>query len=307
MLMTLFTGAFLVFIGMMFISGMSGSSLESIEQVFKEPDNPSFLSVLRILTTLNQIGAFLVATWLFMRVFGKDSVEGLYFKSFNPKLWLIIPLAMLSASPVIDVFMHLNNWFIPEGSWVEAMFKPMEDEGAVITQALLTMDDPGTLIFNLLIIAVLPAIGEELAFRGVLQNQIAKSTKNIHTAIWISAFIFSAYHMQFYGFIPRLLLGAFFGYLVVWTGSIWPSIIAHLVNNTSAIVAMYYAQSSEDLNLGELPQMDASPDFLFAGIGAIILTLCLFLVWRENKWNEIKERYLAWSRMDLFDDKNFLD
>ncbi len=305
--MTLFTGAFLVFIGMLFITFMSGSSMEAIEQVLDEPENPSFISVLRILTTLNQIGAFLLATWLFIRVFGKDSVGGLYFKSFNPKLWAIIPLAMLSASPVIDFLMHLNTWIIPEGSWVETIFKPMEDQGTEITEALLTMDNPWTLILNLVMIAVLPAIGEELAFRGVLQNQIAKSTKNIHSAIWISAFIFSAYHMQFYGFIPRLMLGAFFGYLVVWTGSIWPSIIAHLVNNSSAIIAMYYSQSAGIIDAEGLPAPDITPDYMYTGIGILIFAGCLFLVWKQSKWGEMKGEYLRWDRLDLFDNKNFED
>lgn len=298
LLMTFFTGAFMVFIGMMVIAWMSGTGMDAIEGLMQEPDNPDYLPVIRILTTMNQIGAFLVASYFFARVFGKESIEGFYFKKFDLKLWLIIPVTMLAASPIIDITMRFNNWIIPEGSWVESWFKPMEESAAELTDALLQMDDPMMLLINLIMIAVLPALGEEIAFRGILQNQVAKATGNIHLAVWISAILFSAYHLQFYGFIPRMLLGAFFGYLVVWTGSIWPSIIAHFVNNASAVLVVYFTQEDIGFNQ-EVLSSEEAPGLSIIAFGILIFSIGLFLVWRDSKWLQIKDRYLSWKKIPI--------
>jgi membrane protease YdiL (CAAX protease family) len=98
------------------------------------------------------------------------------------------------------------------------------------------------LLIALVIIAVLPAIGEELVFRGLIQNELFRGTKNIHVSIWIAAFLFSAIHIQFFGFVPRLLLGALFGYLYYWSGNLSLAILAHFVNNAVSVVALYLYQ-----------------------------------------------------------------
>jgi membrane protease YdiL (CAAX protease family) len=92
------------------------------------------------------------------------------------------------------------------------------------------------------VIALLPAIGEELVFRGMLQPELFRATGNHHAAIWISAIIFSAFHMQFFGFVPRLLLGALFGYLYVWSANLLIPMIAHFVNNGFSVLMMYLYQ-----------------------------------------------------------------
>jgi membrane protease YdiL (CAAX protease family) len=96
------------------------------------------------------------------------------------------------------------------------------------------------LMIALLVIAVLPAIGEELVFRGLIQNELNKLTKNVHIAIWLSAILFSAFHLQFFGFLPRVLLGALFGYLYYWSGNLTMAILAHFTNNAVAIMSLYY-------------------------------------------------------------------
>jgi hypothetical protein len=97
-------------------------------------------------------------------------------------------------------------------------------------------------VFNLVLVAIIPAIGEELVFRGVLQKLFGEWTKNKFMGIWISAILFSAMHLQFYGFIPRMLLGALLGYSLLWTGSIWIPILGHFVNNAFAVLLTYLEQ-----------------------------------------------------------------
>jgi len=95
------------------------------------------------------------------------------------------------------------------------------------------------MLFNIFMIAIVAAIGEELIFRGVIQKIFARWTGNIHLAIIITGFLFSLIHLQFYGFFPRWLLGVMFGYLMVWSGTLWLPIFAHFVNNAVAVLVSY--------------------------------------------------------------------
>ena len=88
--------------------------------------------------------------------------------------------------------------------------------------------------------AILPAVGEELLFRGLLQQKLFSCFKNIHISIWITAFLFSALHLQFFGFFPRFLLGALLGYMFYWSGSLWLPIIAHFTNNALALLMSFF-------------------------------------------------------------------
>ncbi len=120
----------------------------------------------------------------------------------------------------------------------------MEDQSMVITEAFLTMNSPLDLLLNLLFMALAPAIGEEILFRGYLQQTLGNLIKNHHAAIWLAAFWFSAFHFQFYGFLPRMVLGAIFGYLFYWSGSLWIPILAHFVNNATAVIVHYFGKAN---------------------------------------------------------------
>lgn len=135
--------------------------------------------------------------------------------------------------------------------------------------------DGGTrlLIVNLMVMAVCPAITEEFFFRGALQRLIGKWSHNPHLVIWSVAILFSAFHLQFYGFIPRMLLGAYFGYLLLWSRSIWVPVFAHFVNNATAVIGMSDPDMRESaLVTGEIPH----ELILQYGLGAFI-SLLLFI------------------------------
>jgi membrane protease YdiL (CAAX protease family) len=114
----------------------------------------------------------------------------------------------------------------------------MEESAKVLTERFLNTSSVGMMLVNLLVMALLPAVCEEMMFRGWLQRVLGKSV-NYHTAIWVSAFVFSAIHFQFYGFIPRMLIGAALGYLYYYTGSLWAPIVAHFTNNAAAVVTAF--------------------------------------------------------------------
>ena len=134
--------------------------------------------------------------------------------------------------------MHLPETLGPLEQWIRNQEKGLEG----ITKYLTTFDSPGQLAIALLVIAVIPAIGEETLFRGILQRNLIYWTGNIHVGIWVAAALFSAIHVQFLGFFPRMLLGALFGYLYVWSGNLWVPMLAHFVNNGFTVLMVYLYQ-----------------------------------------------------------------
>jgi membrane protease YdiL (CAAX protease family) len=152
---------------------------------------------------------------------------------------------------IVVVFMAVNSVFIEWNSnfdfpdfanGFETWAREREDAATVFTEFLTKFDSPLQLIIAMIVIAVLPAIGEEVVFRGMIQNELFRGTRNVHLSIWISAILFSAMHFQFFGFVPRVLLGALFGYLYYWSGSLMMAIVAHFVNNGISVMAMYFYQ-----------------------------------------------------------------
>ncbi|MBS1505789.1 MAG: CPBP family intramembrane metalloprotease [Bacteroidetes bacterium] len=117
-----------------------------------------------------------------------------------------------------------------------------EDELAALTKMFTDFHSPVEFITAIIVVGVLAGICEEFLFRGIIQNEFYRGTKNIHVAIWASAFLFSAIHVQFFGFVPRMLLGALFGYLYYWSGNIAVPMFAHFTNNSFSVVMIYLRQ-----------------------------------------------------------------
>lgn len=164
--------------------------------------------------------------------------------------WHVVGLAalvMVCAIPGINLLADLNNRIVlPEClSSLEQFFRQMEEEAALLTKRFMQADNVWVMMINMGLMAVLPALAEEMSFRGVLQQLLGGRT---HVAIWLTAVIFSAIHMQFYGFIPRMLMGALFGYVFVWTGSLWVPIVMHFVNNGMAVL-VYYILSNKGVSI----------------------------------------------------------
>ena len=162
------------------------------------------------------------------------------------------PVALILVSLIVLAFMMVNAWFIefnaslslPEAlKGIEQWAREMESRAEALTSQITEMDSVGYFLAALVVVAVIPGIGEELLFRGIIQNKFRKLTGNIHVAIWISAAIFSAFHFQFFGFIPRMLLGAMFGYIYYWSGSLILAMVAHFIQNGFTLFMLYLYQT----------------------------------------------------------------
>ena len=185
-------------------------------------------------------------------------------------------------SPIIEWNKEINfpEFLSSFELWAQAKEKQLE----AVTIHLVSFENNLEYLIGILTIAIIPGFCEEYFFRGVLQKNLSLLIKNHHIAIFISAFIFSAFHLQFYGFFPRLLLGVLFGYFYYWSGSLTYSVIAHTLNNFFSLTLFYVA--SKGL-FGENIELDinSSPDIpLLIIIGALIIfSYLIFLLIRSTQ------------------------
>jgi hypothetical protein len=177
----------------------------------------------------------------------------LYKRTANWGDIIFVILFMIIIIPFINLLGDINHRLVlPKVfSGLEMWMKTSEDQATIITQKFLNVRNIPGLFFNIILIAIIPAIGEELYFRGAIQRVI-QQWKGIKVSIWITAIIFSTIHFQFYGFLPRMLMGAFFGYLLFWSKNLWLPIIAHFTNNVIAVIFYYFK-----FNGVKLPDIDS--------------------------------------------------
>ena len=187
-------------------------------------------------------------------LFGVTALVGVWFteERVNPfkqmslnrvltlKQGLIAFLFAVAALPMISMLAEWNKGMeLPSFlASVEELMRQMEESVELLTERFLNTSSAVILFVNLFVMAFLPAVCEEMMFRGWLQRVLAKSV-NYHVAIWVAAFVFSAIHFQFYGFIPRMLIGAALGYLYYYTGSLWAPVVAHFTNNAVAVITAF--------------------------------------------------------------------
>jgi membrane protease YdiL (CAAX protease family) len=254
--------------------------LNSVLTDYSDPDNIKFLKYLQ---TLQSFGLFIIPAFIIAFIFHSKAATYLKFKQVTMRPIVFTIIILLASLPIINSLGVLNEGMqFPE--WLQGMenwMKEQEEKAQVITQAFLQMNSVGSLVFIIFMIGILPAIGEELIFRGILQRLFAEWTKNIHWGIIIAATLFSAMHMQFYGFFPRLILGILLGYLFYWSGSIWVPMLGHFVNNTTAVIVYYFYADEMTKDIENFGANQGS--FIFLVLGIAIVTPLLYLFYKENK------------------------
>ncbi len=280
---------FLIFMLLSLILAIPIFGLDSMMSIpaMDELNNPQSINLLKYLQVMQSIGLFIVPPFILGALFLGSSKEYLHLNTTaGSSSFLLVILLVIFASPVINFMgeingqMHFPDWL----SEIENWMRDSEDKADQLTEIFLNVNTTGGLLFNIFMIAFLPAIGEELLFRGVIQRIFTDMTKSYHWGIWISAILFSALHMQFYGFIPRMLLGVLFGYLLVWSGTIWLPIAAHFVNNGAAVIAWYLTH--KNLLSEKVETVGTTADsYFWVAISIVLVTLFMWLIKRENQKN----------------------
>lgn len=190
------------------------------------------------------------------------------------KQLLLAVAAMLVSIPAINWCVDFNeNICLPESlKGVEDWMRIHEEDARNSVKILLGSSGIGSLIVDILIVGLLAGFSEEFLFRGAIQQLFTTAKINIHLSIWLTAFIFSAIHMQFFGFFPRLLLGAYFGYLLYWSRSLWLPVIIHALNNSIVVYATWHH------NLSGRGAVETEPTLNSWGVGSPMLILASIIL-----------------------------
>ena len=207
----------------------------------------------------------------------KQQVNSFRFSSFMVMI-LVLLGGMIFNTLLID--WNANVQFPDFLTVLEEKMRAMEDSAMVLTKYITDFDSFSEFLMGILVIGVFAGLGEEFLFRGVIQPKLHLYTGNAHVGVWLTAFIFSAIHFQFFGFFPRVLLGAVFGYLYLYSGSLIYPIIAHILNNTVTVILVYMNKLGKvNFNIEETDEVSIP----LALLGLLILLIGLRIFKEKNK------------------------
>ncbi len=283
---------FLVFfsiLGYLFGGILSGLVVVLLDgnKVFMDVSSYSLAS-LRLSQVISTVCWLLLSSILYLYLFQENGRKFLKIRNVSSG-WIILLTILLvfAVQPLVGFLGAINHSVnFPESlASVEQAFKNMEEMASSMVAQMLADKSISGILINLFIIAVLAAVIEEIFFRGCLQQIILKIVKNKHVAIWITAIIFSIIHMQFYGFLPRVLLGALLGYLFVWTSNLWVPIIAHFVNNFTAVVLQiaYYGTPQYE----RIENFDLNEDMWILPLGILFSAIIIYFIIKQTKAKDV--------------------
>ena len=265
-------------LGTMVLSAITGISVIEMGDSSKwDFSKPEIITFIRGMQVVQFISLFLAPPLICARLFSTDIKKYLGLKKPSNTIYFMAGIAaMILAIPLVSWLGELNkNVQFP--SDIQQWIKSSEEEAAKTVQVLLSKHTVNDLIINVICIAGLAAAGEELLFRGMVQRLLIKMFKTPWPGIIITAFLFSAMHMQFYGFLPRFALGILLGAIYWYSGSLWTAILAHFVYDAFLIVLVYFnpemLKDESSVKLGSL-----------ALIGSISFVLVVLLIeWMRKK------------------------
>lgn len=198
---------------------------------------------------------------------------------------LVAVVAMIASVPVMNLIVDLNEMVPLPAKW-EAVLRPLEDNARHMIEVLEGAHTFPNLIMSVLIVAVLAGLSEEILFRGAFQRLMATGGVGGHTAVWVAAIVFSMMHLQFYGFVPRVLLGAFLGYALLWGRSLWVPVILHALNNTIYIVSQWVA--GDEMNVSDPIGFEEAA---MAGVSAVFCGGCIYIMYHVSKKHNQRDNH----------------
>lgn len=248
------------------------------------------INAIKFMQLIQVFFSFIIPAHLFARSESKNHVVE-YFEMRNTKgiHYILAILFIFAISPLVSYIAELNQQIqLPSLlANVEQFFRTQQAQTEKFSELFLRYNTGKDLFINIFLVGVLAAVSEELFFRGVLQKILLERVNNIHLAILLCSFLFSALHQEFYTLFPRVLLGMLLGYAYVFSKSIWVPILIHFINNTTAVVLdSLYKQGHTSFNPNE--------NEYFGTIGIIIsliLSILLFWYWNKNKSSDVINHY----------------
>jgi len=250
-----------------------GNLMEALNDPASHPDIRNTLLLSQAVAAFT---GFIFMPWYYLRVLERRSLLIFFGKELKwPLLVAVIMISVIglgiALSPIVEwnAEMQFPEWMAGFGNWA----KETEEMAAALIKTITSDLTPLTFIVTLFIVAILPAVGEEIVFRGLIQTEMVRALKNPHTAIWITSILFSAFHLQFLGFLPRVFIGAFLGYLYFWSGNLWIPVLGHFFNNGLQLTGLFLYQKGL---LGFDVESTERAPWPLVGV-SLVLTLALLL------------------------------
>lgn len=241
---------------------------------------------LRLTQIFSSTGLFLIPALLFSYCHDKKWFS---YNALDTKPhFLLVNMVLLLSLTLLPIVALLSQWnqtvkFPDALSGLERQLQSWEAAAERIQSILLMKHTYPALIANLLVMAVLPAFCEELMFQGTIQPLLTQWSKRPHVAVWLTALIFSFIHFEFYGFLPRLLLGAYLAYLFYWSRSLWLPILAHFLHNALSILIDFTLRgrgvSTDNIRLTDF--LGATPLVITC---TVVTIMGLVFMWRVQKY-----------------------
>jgi hypothetical protein len=253
----LFVFNFFGFVIAMFFVGFDLTQLLSIME--NPLSGPETRVPLLIIQGVTGIGSFIIVPVLYQKYVDRSgNIRVEYEKNEDPANYLIMVLFTFTIMPLTAKLMEWNeNLSFPASlSEIERSLRATHDFVEESTKHLVSLDGPFELILGLLVIAVVPAIGEEFLFRGFIQKYLIKGMKNVHLGIFVTGFLFGAFHMQIFVMLPRILLGIVYGYFYQYSRNLYMPMLAHFTNNAFMVTMLYlYNQGMIEFNIEDEENM----------------------------------------------------
>lgn len=250
-----------------------------------------------VVAFLQALLVFIIPSLVYARVISHNPFKVLALnQGIDIKQIIGIVMVFAIGLPALNQIISWNeSMHLPESmSAIENSIRAMENQAMKATEVLLSTQTITGMLMGVIVIGIITGFAEELFFRGAIQRTMTQNGVNHHFAIWVTAFIFSTVHFQFFGFVPRLLLGAFFGYLLFWSESIWLSALGHALNNSIAVVTAWLLKVNlADSNIEKFGVSDAGVPFI-ALCSALLLILLfsnakkIFCISPVNKFRPLK-------------------
>jgi len=282
-----FAGMFIgQFLGLIISILSTGLNLGEIPDLLSLPFTEDKRVAILLLQGLGALGGFIIAGIIYLIIVERIQLSQI-FNLKNIDLWAIILsiIIIISFMFVNTIFIEWNMNFTFPGflSGFEDWAQEKEEELKLVTEFLTEFNSFNQFIIVFIVVAIIPAIGEELIFRGILQNKLHIYFKNIHLAIVVTAILFSGFHLQFFGFVPRVFLGILFGYLYYWSGNLWYPILGHFINNGFTLTLIYLYRTG---HIGlDIETQDAFPLNIIL-IFSVITIYMLFSFWKHFQYQK---------------------
>jgi len=254
----------------------------SILQEISPGEANKYVDILQILQIIQSVCLFILPPLVYAYLVSGNISDSLFLRGKLHLAGILLATAALFFSvPLINYVGKLNSQIHLPGfmQGINAWMQEKENFANEVSSAF--MNRPASKIpVNLLMIAIIPALGEELLFRAVVQQLVIKLVRNTHGGIWLTSFLFGALHLQFFTLLPRIILGSLFGYLLEYSRSLWYPIMVHFLNNTMAILFAYFGNLSSQMQ--HLEKLGAEKTELPAVVLSILLTLTTLWIFRKS-------------------------